>query len=221
MLEEINGIEVAASRIAPDKIKFWETTIGRPVGSVIDVGCGSGGYWKAMEKAGIQWRGVDVNEEMVSFAQTRGAPVELGNFAEFGFVEEFDVVFFSQVLEHVLEPLPFMAAVATALRPGGIVHLDVPNHSSLTSVIRKLNPGSPDYGFLQPPNHLVAYTRPSLEWLIAESGLEVVSVSAEPNDHRVFGQALPKIGAASRFVYRMSGLMGRGSLLVGIAKKTE
>ena len=71
-----------------------------------------------------------------------------------------------QVIEHVEDPIIFMKNIKALLNPGGIVHLELPNQSSLMARLRKISSIiSNDYGFIQPPMHLRAYHEKTIEYL--------------------------------------------------------
>jgi SAM-dependent methyltransferase len=116
----------------------------------------------------------------------------------------FDFVFSSHVIEHVRSPLEFMKTLHAALNPGGIAIVALPNRycrefwrpGYLLAYKRRLQ-GSTWGGFLSrpwfcidPPRHLWAFSRESLDVLakgsgfaIAEAGTEFAGVSAlESND---------------------------------------
>ena len=74
------------------------------------------------------------------------------------------------MLEHVGNPLKFMNQIIKILKPGGILHLEIPNHYSLSSSIRKISPIlSYDYGFIQPPMHMRAYSSYTVKQLFKKS----------------------------------------------------
>src|SRR3712207_8516772 len=53
---------------------------------------------------------------------------------------------------HVLRADRFLANAFAALRPGGLLHVDVPNDAGLTAKLRRANPLSAGYGEVVPPN---------------------------------------------------------------------
>ena len=87
--------------------------------------------------------------------------------SEFKEIEEkFDIITAHQVLEHVENPITFINQILRILRPGGILHLEVPNNLSITSSLRKISPIlSYDYGFIQPPMHMRAYSSYTIKQL--------------------------------------------------------
>jgi len=205
-----------AARLVPERLKAYSKLLGRDVESVLEIGCGTAQYFDAYAKAGVDWVGTEVNPAMVQHAESIGAPLQdLAELVASG--TTFDVVFMSQVMEHILDPAAIFDDIRAVLAPGGLVHLDVPNHDSLVSAARKHVPFGPDYGFIQPPHHLVAYNVPSLTALLRSNGLQPVDVRAVSNTDPVFGQLVSK-SSIKDHVLDLAGRVGRGSLLMGIAR---
>lgn len=127
-------------------------------------------------------------------------------------VERFDVVFFSQVLEHVPTPLAFLEKVRSVAR---LVHLDVPNHNSLAANLRKFS-ASYCFGAIQPPHHLVGYDRRSLAHLLGRARLTPVILRSFRNDHTVWGQALTVTSPIWRAYYSLCHALDRASLLTAV-----
>jgi len=74
--------------------------------NVLDIGCGRGEFLELMRDAGIDARGVDLDETMVEFCRSLGLEVELNDavsYLEHLDDESLDGIFIDQVVEH-LEP---------------------------------------------------------------------------------------------------------------------
>jgi SAM-dependent methyltransferase len=109
---------------------------GEP-GSYLEVGCGTGFVLGAVSSAFPAARcvGVEPFEAALEIARDRvgNAELRLGDAA--GITEEatFDAVGSFDVLEHIADDAEALAAMARALRPGGILLLTVPQHRWLWS----------------------------------------------------------------------------------------
>ena len=106
---------------------------------VLDVGCGRGELLSLLREAGVEARGVDSDEGMVSAGAARsawtsstttGSPISTGwSRASLGAVTAI----------HVVEHLPYeqlerlFAAARTALRPGGLLVAETINPHSLSA----------------------------------------------------------------------------------------
>jgi 2-polyprenyl-3-methyl-5-hydroxy-6-metoxy-1,4-benzoquinol methylase len=102
--------------------------------SLLDIGCAGGAVLDAFAAAGWRVAGVEPAPEAAAAARARHPGVRCGFFpgdapeAEdgggFGLVTLFDL------LEHMEQPLPFLAAIHGRLRPGGVLAVQVPNFDS-------------------------------------------------------------------------------------------
>ena len=72
----------------------------------------------------------------------------------------FDVIIMSQVVEHILQPVSFVAKSVSLLKPGGILVLSTPNFHSLLIKILGVREGH-----ICPPEHLNFFTMKSLRIL--------------------------------------------------------
>ena len=103
--------------------------------------------------------------------------------------EKFDIVTAHQVLEHVENPMKFMNQILKILKPGGILHLEIPNQLSLSSSIRKISPIlSYDYGFIQPPMHMRAYSSITIKKLFKKNQLIIKDIFTCSNNDLTWGQ---------------------------------
>jgi len=142
--------------------------------SLLDVGCGDGLALQVL--AGIGWRvqGQDVDPKAVAVATARGLQVRQGLLHQCGFADgSFDAVTSSHVLEHVHEPVPFLAEMHRLLRPGGTLVAVTPN-------VRSANHERFGRAWLSldPPRHLVLFTPQALEAVAARAGFRSCRVTS-------------------------------------------
>ena len=211
-----------ARRIVSQRLAHYEKFIGRKVRKVLEIGPGSGAWAKAYVENGVEYVGIEIVESIGQQArEITGTDIRIGNFLsnDTYLGSDFDVVFASQVFEHILTPSLFLKR-AKEVCNNGILHLDVPNHNSLVSTARKLPLGKnqKDYGFIQPPYHMLAYTKPSLERLLQRDGLSDIKVQAYENNHAVWGQLIYGQSALTNVVFMLGKFSGLGSLLTAIAR---
>lgn len=74
----------------------------------------------------------------------------------------FDTVLNIQVLEHVVDPLAMVKEISRVLRPSGYAIFLIPQ----TSVMHEL------------PAHYYNFTRPWVQWAMAQAGLEIIELKA-------------------------------------------
>ena len=89
----------------------------------------------------------------------------------------FDAVTMWHSLEHVPRPLDVLRAAASALRPGGILVVGVPNFASWSS--RHFHQ---DWFGLALPRHLTHFTPATLGQMVESAGFQVASIDQTPRD---------------------------------------
>lgn len=104
-------------------------------GALLDVGCSSGGFLDALRRCfpkQYQAKGIDVSGPALDYAESRHLQVVRDDFTQHDFQgEQFDVVTFWAVLEHLSEPGRFLTRAHEVLKPGGVCFVLVPNLGSL------------------------------------------------------------------------------------------
>lgn len=105
-----------------------------PGGSVLDVGCSSGGFLYQLNKRfpmTYEVLGTDVSRAPLEHAEKMGIPVVRDNFLTHSFPGQFDAITFWAVMEHLFEPQKFLRKAVSILKPGGLCFILVPNMKSL------------------------------------------------------------------------------------------
>ncbi len=222
--------EVSAALIGR-RLGLYARHLGGPPEHWLEVGPGNGVLSDILKGHGCSWLGVEYDADMASAMQAEGKAVIHADFAAIRpetLMSElvrarggFDMVTFSQVLEHVRHADMFLANAFASLRPGGLLHLDVPNDAGLTASIRRANPFSGGYGEIVPPHHMIAYSPHSLRRALTAAGFDILDLFSCRYDHPVFGLAHSRMGASARMrtLWRLSGVLGMGGNLVALARK--
>ena len=142
-------------------------------GSVLDVGCSSGGFLHQLQKrfpGEYQVLGTDVSGAPLDYAESQGIPVIRGNFLEHNFEgRKFDAITFWAVLEHLLSPKAFLEKARSLINPDGFCFVLVPNMESLAARVL-----GPRYRYIY-PQHLNYFTRATLRKMTG-AAWEVVEV---------------------------------------------
>jgi SAM-dependent methyltransferase len=142
---------------------------------VLDLGSGDGTFTAEISRAGVDVVGVEVAEAALKRARAghgeldfRLAPIDgplpLKDCA-------FDVVWASEVIEHVADTARWLSEVRRVLSPRGRLLMTTPNHTRPALLVHGLERYSEPLG-----DHLHLYTRRSLRRILHEFGFDSVEV---------------------------------------------
>jgi SAM-dependent methyltransferase len=143
----------------------------------LDLGCGDGRFTAELARAGAAVVGVEVAQSAVDRARAREpdldfrlAPVG----GPLGFEDgSFDLVWASEVIEHIADTARWLSEVRRVLAPGGRLLLTTPSHGRIRVALAGVERFSEPLG-----DHLHLYTRSSLRTVLEEFGFGEVSVRA-------------------------------------------
>lgn len=143
----------------------------RVPGTMLDVGCWTGSFLVAARERGWSARGVEPSEWAAARARGRGLDVTNGHVEDAPLdPSSLDLVTACDVVEHLEDPRSVMRMIVTALRPGGVVYLTVPDAGS--PIARAL--GRRWWSVL--PMHLQYFTRDSMRAMLDSLGLVAIEV---------------------------------------------
>lgn len=169
---------------------------------IFEVGCGDGNFLAFLRASGWKVHGSEYDAETAALVRRRhGIEPFVGDVAdEVPPGAPFDAVAAYHVLEHVYHPAEWLRAVRRMLAPGGALHLQVPNHASLT---RRLTGRA--WASVMFPQHVYFYTPDTLAALLRREGFAplgtttwdpwhgpgTVSASLVNQARRMAGRGLP------------------------------
>ena len=138
MLHRLNPVRLHYIRERIDR--HWgldETSLKPLVGKrVADVGCGAGLLAEPLARLGAAVTGIDAAPENVAAARAHAGAQGLAIDYRAGDAAtldgRFDLVISLEVVEHVAAPAAFVAGLAAAVAPGGILILSTPNRTPLS-----------------------------------------------------------------------------------------
>ena len=144
-----------------------------PVGTFIDIGCNIGFTVEAARRLGYDATGLELDVETVKQAQVRFQQAEFmaGTAMDMAITgRRFDIVYCTDVLEHVIDVQYFAKTLAQLTRPGGILFLSTPDagHWRVPRDFLAWNE-------VKPPQHLCWFTRQSLTRLLEDAGFSIRS----------------------------------------------
>ena len=175
----------AAERLPTLRGVFAEFAARRP-GRIFDIGCFDGGLLDVAADAGWETWGLDYQGPAVEIARANHpgriavGPLETYEPPR----QDFDVVSGVGVIEHLRRPDALAEFAAKALKPGGLLIIQTPDHGSLPALLlgRYWPP-------IAAPEHIWYFNRANLRQLLRQAGFETTSrprsLETAPNRVRV------------------------------------
>jgi ubiquinone/menaquinone biosynthesis C-methylase UbiE len=143
----------------------------------LDLGCGDGAFTELLAKAVAEVVGADVAQSALRRARAHNPSLEFRLVPIDGPLpfddNAFELVWSSEVIEHVADTARWLSEARRVLVPGGRLLLTTPNHARLAIAVRGVERYSEPLG-----DHLHLYTRRSLTEVLHEFGFADVGVRA-------------------------------------------
>ncbi|MGB5217942.1 MAG: class I SAM-dependent methyltransferase [Smithella sp.] len=154
---------------------------------ILDIGCGYGQNGAAMIKKSNDVFGVDLSPLAIEKAKKRLTCAVVADFSRPETIpeeisrEKFDMVVFSDILEHVYDPLLLIRNARPLMKENAILLVSVPNIANWLTRLRLLC-GSWEYTVsgMMDRTHIRFFTLKSIKRLIQAAGFDVVHVYATP-----------------------------------------
>jgi 2-polyprenyl-3-methyl-5-hydroxy-6-metoxy-1,4-benzoquinol methylase len=211
--------------LTASQARFLAANVTAAAGVALDIGCGKGSFLRALHALRPGWSlvGVEPSREEAAIARREPAfEIHEGMFGDValgpGMRDRFDLIAIMHVLEHVPVPSATIAAMHQALKPGGLLFVEVPN---------TLDPNM--FYDLLLYEHLFHFAPDTLAWYLSGHGFDLVATERSTSygaqrilvRKRAGGAAgarpLPDAGMAAGFEAwtdlwdRMSALAGLGA----------
>lgn len=141
-------------------------------GSCLEVGCGNGSFLALLGEArgDVELAGVDIVDLGVAgvprFTFYKGQ-LEAIDFGE----RRFDVIYCSNLIEHVPDPFVFLRKCAALLRPGGVIYGVTPDHLSVDRYLMGRYWAGYHY-----PRHTFVFNHRNLGAILSKSGFDSVRI---------------------------------------------
>ncbi|MEH3100345.1 bifunctional 2-polyprenyl-6-hydroxyphenol methylase/3-demethylubiquinol 3-O-methyltransferase UbiG [Sphingomonas adhaesiva] len=141
MLHRLNPVRLRYIRAAIDRHWDLDDRSFTPLAGrrALDMGCGAGLLAEPLARLGASVTAVDAAPESIAVARAHAGAGGLTIDYRAGGVEAvagetFDLVTSMEVVEHVADPRTFVAALAAAVAPGGLLVMSTPNRTWLSRV---------------------------------------------------------------------------------------
>ncbi len=182
MLHKLNPVRLSYIRDMVDQHFGLDECALRPLEgkSALDVGCGAGLLAEPLARLGADVTAIDASPELVDVARLHAAGQRLEIDYRATGVEtldgQFDLVTALEVIEHVVDPQPFVDSLAARLAPGGILILSTPNRTAWSKLLTitlaeglgRIPRGTHDFDkFINPD---------AMRGLLAKTGMKVIDI---------------------------------------------
>jgi 2-polyprenyl-3-methyl-5-hydroxy-6-metoxy-1,4-benzoquinol methylase len=147
---------------------------------VLDIGCGNGAFAKVIkDQNNAEVWGIEYMETHGEEAKNKLDKVFVGKCEDF--IEDlpecyFDVIYFNDVLEHLVDPYWVLKIVKQKLKKDGVIISSLPNirfYKTFMRVLLNKDWKYEDYGVMD-RTHLRFFTKKSIKRMYEELGFEVV-----------------------------------------------
>lgn len=142
---------------------------------ILDFGCHSGEKLVRWQRSGWSVAGIDLNEEAIALARRRLPEGKFwcGDLLKLDISERFDFIRADNVVEHLLEPLPYLRALHRLLKRDGRMRVFVPNERGLSARVV----GRYSYVYWI-PFHVNLFSVPTLQAALEKAGFQQVECFA-------------------------------------------
>jgi len=158
-----------------DKWDFDEAVIdaqGRK--RILEFGCGNGNFLSRIRNTASEVAGLEYNPAAVITAREKGLRVYSPDEGTHAFGNDWNAVFSFHVLEHVVDPVSFVRAMAdTVKKEDGVIGISVPNQDGPISYIDPCVMN-------MPPHHATRWRLSTFEALAKRLNLVITRVAYEP-----------------------------------------
>lgn len=153
------------------KAKLIQQVTGLSTGALLDVGCGIGAFVHTMQQKGWQATGLepDANTRRLS-KELYGLDLQDASELYSLTPTSFDAITLWHVLEHVHDLHAYIEQLKSLLNSNGRLFIAVPNYQSVDANIY----GS-TWAAYDVPRHLYHFTPKSIQTLMSQHGLQVIS----------------------------------------------
>ena len=145
-----------------------------PRGRILDVGCGCGEFMKCVGEVG-EWEivGIEPSAEAAARGRQWGLDIRHGTLESIDLHEEpFDLIIFTHVIEHLVDPLTALQKIVGYLKPGGYLYAETENIESWAFLALQRY-----WGLLHLPRHLYFFTERTIRNYLHKAGFVDVSIN--------------------------------------------
>lgn len=139
-------------------------------GKILDIGAGSGLFLREAANLGYSAIGIEPSQFLANAGKKNGLNIIQGTFPNNCPHEKYDVIFLTDVIEHIADPLSMLESIPNFLTSGGRVIITTPDVSSVTA--RVMGRRWWHYRIA----HIGYYNRHTLEMIMDRAGMRMVKL---------------------------------------------
>ncbi len=202
----------------------------RPKSLVLDIGCSSGNFGAEL----IKRKGCIVNRIKIEPAYAKVAAKKLREVFLLDIEkddlspikEAYDVIYFGDVIEHLVKPTEILKRVRPLLKNNGMILFSIPNmaHMSVRLALLRGNFEYTETGLLD-KTHIHFYDQHEVERVFNEAGYKITNLEFVKKDYpkELLGKELKKIGLSptEKFYNRAAKPDASAFQFVGSAKPSK
>lgn len=145
---------------------------------VIDIGCGDGEFLSIFKGLGCEVFGTEYDPRIEELCRKRGITMLSGgvmpSLSGCLNAQKFDLVIFTEVIEHINNPLEVVNNISLLLKKDGFIYITTPNFASLEHKLLGAK-----WGMIVYPEHISYYSPKTLDLALRKCGYERVSLRTE------------------------------------------
>lgn len=178
--------------------------------SVLDVGCGHGYLLREFKEKGFETFGIDIDNKTKETHDRLGINTIIGHVENIDLEKQYDVVFSTNSLYFVQDPVNFLTKIKNHITPDGYLCL------SLADMLAHTNKAFPSYALAFYPNY------DSIDYILALAGYKIISKENKLTNILVICQVDDKVTLPKINTYKILFLLKTKPIryyLFGLATK--
>ena len=135
---------------------------------ILEVGCGAGGILQFFKEKGFKTLGTDLGESYLAYGRKKGLDLRAGFLREQNLDAKPDLIIYSHVVEHLLDPNEELAYLKNITHKNSILYIEVPG------ILNLKKPYKHDFLRYLQNAHTYHFSMNSLKNLLHKNGFEVI-----------------------------------------------
>lgn len=184
-----------------------ENSLNSSIKTVLDIGCGAGTLCLYLAHKGYYVTGIDISEKAIKECKESAAVLNLsnktkfliGNFQTNKIAKKFDLIIFTEVIEHLENDKLALKKIHDLLNKNGLLILSTPSQNAPLYRLGLLTKFDRDVG------HLRRYKLKELSELIQGQGFKIIETNKSEGVVRNFLFTNPIAGKSIRIINKVGG----------------